>query len=109
MGHCVYELTEAYYECRWELKEIRYFFRSGVKEEEWDSIEREACLSEILLPELGSRLYRNLFVEASESEEVINSKGQLTEKIMLLWNIVQPENYEYVAYINRNHKMTGST
>lgn len=26
MGHCVYELTEAYYECRWELKEIRYFF-----------------------------------------------------------------------------------
>ena len=37
--------------------------------------------------------------------ERINSKGQFTEKIMLLWNIVQPENYEYVAYINRNHEM----
>lgn len=57
------------------------------------------------MPELGSRLHRNLFVEASESEDVINSNGKLTEQIMLLWNIVQPVNYEYVAYINRNHEM----
>lgn len=104
-GHCVYELTEAYYDCQWELKEIRYSFRSVVKEEEWGSIEREEYLSDMVLPELGSRLYRNLFVEATESEEVVNTNGQWTKQIMLLWNIVQPENYEYVTYINRDHEM----
>ena len=104
MGHCVYELTEAYYECRWELKEIRYIFRSCVKEEEWDSIELAECLSDIILPELGSRLYRNLVV-ATEIGDDVNNTGKLNQQIMLLWNIIQPGNYEYMAYINRNHEM----
>lgn len=103
-GHCVYELTEAYYDCQWELKEIRYFLRSGVKEEEWDSIEREECLSDMLLPELGSRFYRNLVV-ATGVGDAVNNTGKLNQQIMLLWNIVQPGNYEYVTYINRNHEM----
>lgn len=103
-GHCVYELTEAYYECQWELRKIRYFFRSFIREEEWDSIEREGYLSDNVLPELGSRLYRNLVV-ATGVGEAVNNTGKLNQQIMLSWTIVQPGNYEYVAYINRNHEM----
>ena len=104
-GHCVYELTEYYYEYQWTLKEIRYFFRSHVTEEEWSSIGLVECIPDRGLPELGSRCYRNLIVVDTEAKGSGDTAGFSAEQTFLLWNSVQPENYEYVAYIDRNNEM----
>ena len=104
-GHCVYELTEYYYEYQWTLKEIRYFFRSHVTEEKWSPIGLVECIPDRVLPEFGSRFYRNLIVVDTEAKGSGDNDEHLANQSFLLWNSVQPDYYEYVAYINRNNEM----
>lgn len=54
---------------------------------------------------MGSRCYRHLIVVNTKAKGSGDTAGLSTEQIFLLWNSVQPENYEYVAYINRNNEM----
>lgn len=102
--HCVYELTENYYSHEWELKNISYSFRSFVEENVWDSIERVEYITDCILPEIGSRCFRNIRVLEAVMEN-IDSNQETRQHLVLMWNIVQEGNYEYVAYLNCHREM----
>lgn len=103
--HCVYELTENYYRHEWELKDISYTFRSCVEENVWDSIGRVECIADCILPEIGSRCFRNIRVLEVVMENIENYNRETRQQLILVWNIVQEGNYEYVAYLNRHREM----
>lgn len=99
-GHCVYELTENYYGHEWVLKEISYTFRCFVEEKEWMSIELFEYIEGCPLPEIGSRTFRNMYVLDMDMEELESKKLNKNKHLVLMWNVVQEGNYEYVAFIN---------
>ena len=103
--HCAYELTENYYSYEWELKDISYTFRSCIEENVWDSIECVEYITDCLLPEIGSRFFRNVYVLEAAVQNLENEKQETKQQLFLIWNVVQEGNYEYVAYLNRYKEM----
>ena len=100
IGHATYELTEGYRSHKWGGSPLytKYIIRSTVSEEAWNDLEYAELLNDRLLPELGSRVFRNIYVISPLLKTLDGNNEQATNLCFLDWTDIQDGIYRYIAY-----------
>lgn len=97
--HATYELTEGYYSDDWNGKpdSVSYTFRSFLSKQDWDDLEYAEVFNKNPLPEVGSRIFRNIYVIETPSK---NNQKEISSRFLVLdWTNVQDKSYKYIAFI----------
>lgn len=102
IGHMVYELSEGYciIDRDIELSSVEYYFRSSLSEANWKKLDDPELIDDRILPEMGARAYRNIYVLQHMDNKSEDAEG--TSNCICTWNIVQENFYKYVAIMNIN-------
>ena len=89
IGHAAYELSELLLD-DWNgcLETIDYVWRPQIDETDWDSLSAPVNIKDGVLPEVGARSYRNIYV-------AVDGDGK---SMLVDWNEVQPGSYKYITY-----------
>ena len=97
IGHAAYELSELLFD-DWKgcLETIEYVWRHQIDESDWYSLSAPVVIKEGVLPEVGARSYRNVYIA-----EAIDEDGK---SMLMDWNEVQVGSYKYIAYYD-NEKL----
>ena len=100
IGHAVYELSEGYYSREWNgiPYYTRYIIRKTVSEEEWNDLEYAEYMNDKLLPEMGSRAYRNIYVVQPFLTDIRTGEQSTSGLLMMDWTDIQDGEYRYIAY-----------
>ena len=104
IGHMVYELSEGYYTGldTFIVHSIKYTFRPMLTEDEWEELNAPEVINNYLLPEIGSRVFRHIYVV----QPILVSKetnAQIKTMLLLLdWTDVQETVYKYIAFAKGN-------
>ena len=101
IGHAVYELSEGYYsEDSWDGTPlyVKYGFKYFMSKEEWENLEVAEVISDEPLPEIGSRVFRNIYVVTPILQNIETGEQIQKHFVMLDWTDVQEGNYSYIAY-----------
>jgi hypothetical protein len=100
IGHVVYEMSAGYYsqEHTIRIARITYGIKPLLEPAEWKELERAEIITNEILPEVGSRAFRNIYVVEMEMNSV---EGNLNRIPMLLmdWVDVQAGYYKYQVYL----------
>lgn len=104
IGHAVYELSEGYYSLAWAGNPLytKYIIRSTVSEAEWNSLEYAEAMNEKILPVIGSRVFRNLFVFQLPLKNSEGNGDLNLNLLMMDWTDIQEGEYRYVAYFDND-------
>lgn len=102
IGHTVYELSEGYYSRKWDGTPIsvKYIIRATISEDEWQALEYAEVMNDKKLPEIGSRVFRNIIVlqpilKSMEGDEMLN-----IGLLMMNWTDIQDGEYRYITYLD---------
>lgn len=107
VGHAVYELSEGYpsFSDEWIPFYTKYIIRATVSEEEWDDLEYAEAMDDKMLPEMGSRAFRNLFVVQLPLQSLEGNSVKNFNLLLLDWTDIQNGVYRYVAYIDTSNRL----
>lgn len=97
IGHAAYELSELLFD-DWKgyLETIEYVWRPQIVEADWESLSAPVVIKDGVLPEVGARSYRNVYIT-----EALDGDGK---SMFMDWNEVQAGSYKYIAYYD-NEKL----
>ncbi|MCH5324205.1 MAG: hypothetical protein J1E39_03225 [Eubacterium sp.] len=104
IGHVVYELSENYYFHDWDGDPLytKYIMRSTISETEWEKLECAEVMNDKMLPEIGSRVFRNIFVVQPILEKM-EGDGELDFGLFMMdWADIQDDMYRYITYLDRD-------
>ena len=104
IGHAVYELSEGYYSFKWSGVPlyVKYLIRSTVSEEAWNDQEYAEVINDEILPDIGSRVFRNIYVVQLPLKKLETKKSQNLNLVMMDWTDIQDGIYRYIAYFKGN-------
>lgn len=103
--HAVYELSEGYKSVRWDgsPSSIWWKFKPQMTKREISDYEGIVDMSDLLLPEIGSRVFDKIRVMELVLSQVDNPEQTVPiRKAVLLWSEIQEGNYRYVCFFNKN-------
>ena len=103
--HAVYELSEGYYSLKWNGTPLytKYIIRSTVSESEWNNLEYAEKMNDKMLPEIGSRVYRNLLVIRLPLVNYETEERSDLNLVMMDWSDIQDGVYRrYIAFLDGN-------
>lgn len=99
--HCVYELSEGYsignnvLDC----ESIEVFFGLNMSRTRIKEFHMPVYMNDKVLPELGSRVYDNIYVIEPVLTPVNGGESKIISSAIMLWTVIQEGNYEYIAWI----------
>lgn len=104
IGHAAYEISEGYYTDNWDGTPlyVSYTIRPFLSEEEWGNLEYAELINDDFLPELGSRVFRNIYVIQIHLMSSSKSQGKENKMInacFMDWTEVQDGFYKYIAFM----------
>ena len=104
VGHAVYELSEGYYSLKWNGTPLytKYIIRSMVNEAEWNDLEYAEVMNDKMLPEIGSRVFRNLIALQIPLISVETEESSNLNLVMMDWTDIQDGVYRYISYLDGN-------
>lgn len=107
VGHAVYELSEGYpsFPDGWIPFCTKYIIRKTVSEAEWDDLEYAEAMDDKMLPEMGSRVFRNLFVVQLPLQSREGDSVKFFNLLLLDWTDIQNGVYRYVAYVDTSNRL----
>lgn len=107
IGHAVYELSEGYpsFLEKWTPFYTKYIIKSTVSETEWNDLEYAEAMNDKMLPEIGSRVYRNFLVVQVPLGNLEGNSGPNFNLLLLDWTDIQDGVYRYVAYIDTSDRV----
>lgn len=107
IGHAVYELSEGYPSFTWGWTPFytKYIMRSTVSEAEWNDLEYAEAMNDKILPEMGSRVFRNLFAIQLPLESFEGNSNLSFNLFLLDWTDIQDGEYRYVAYLDNTNQL----
>ena len=100
IGHATYELSEGYCTLKWSGTPlyIKYIIKSTICEAEWNDLEYPEPMNDKMLPEMGSRVFRNFCVLQMPLVS-FETKEQLNLNLTMMdWTDIQDGAYRYLAY-----------
>ena len=102
--HSIYELLEGYAKenSTFELKSIEYFYRFEKSDKEIKEFLMPIMMNDKVLPQLGSRAYENIQVLEPVLKSLSDESTQKIQLVIMLWTIIQENEYEYVAWIDND-------
>lgn len=100
IGHAIYELSEGYYSLKWNGTPLytKYIIRPAVSESEWNDLEYAEPMNDKMLPEIGSRVFRNLLVLQMPLVSFETKEQSNLNLTMMDWTDIQDGVYRYIAY-----------
>lgn len=104
-GHAVYELSETYYlegENAWDIAKTFYSFRPLLSEETIDNYDCAADIQNCILPEIGSRVYENVFPVQIPIAHIDGVGTYVLRSVLLDWTDIQDSTYRYIAVFAGN-------
>lgn len=104
IGHIVYELSEGYYGGlnSLVLRSIKYSFRTNMTKQEWDELNDPEIINTYLLPEIGSRVFRNIYIVHPILVSIDTDEQKKAMVVLLDWTDVQENMYRYLAFVKGN-------
>lgn len=107
VGHAVYELSEGYpsFSDKWIPFYTKYVVRATISETEWNDLEYAEAMDDKMLPEMGSRVYRNFLVVQIPLGNFEGNNSPNFNLLLLDWTDIQDGVYRYVAYIDTSDKL----
>lgn len=104
IGHAAYEISEGYYSDDWqgEPKCISYALKPMLSDSEWLGLEYAEVIDEDVLPELGSREFRNIYVVQMPIQNFETGEMSLLSTCLLDWTDVQDDFYKYQVFFREN-------
>ena len=104
IGHAAYEISTGYYSKEWKGKPvyISYILKPMLDNETWEGLECVEIINEDIMPELGSRVFRNIYVLQMPLLEVKTGDKKFMNVCVLDWTDVQEEQYKYQAFIKQD-------
>ena len=104
IGHAVYELSEGYYSVKWTGTPYytKYIIKSTVSDAEWNGLEYAEPMNNKVLPEIGSRVFRNLLVVQMPLLSIDTEEHSNFNLIMMDWTDIQDGEYRYISYLDGN-------
>lgn len=102
IGHAVYELSESYHSIKWNGTPIyiKYTVKSTDSEKEWNNLEYAETMNAKILPEIGSRVFRNLLVLQTPLISDEKDKYANLNLVIMNWTDIQDGVYRYIAYLD---------
>ena len=100
IGHIVFELFDCYNLDYYSIGNvvIKYVFRCSISESAWQMLETIELLDNEVLPEIGSRAFRNLFVSDTALQSIQSDNGMVLNHFFADWTDIQDGVYRYVAF-----------
>lgn len=97
--HATYEISAGYYsqDHTITITRIVYGIKPLLELAEWQELERVEIISDEILPEIGSRAFRNIYVVEMEMES-IDGDGCRIPMLLMDWVDVQEGFYKYQVY-----------
>ena len=98
--HATYEISTGYYsqDHTITITRVGYSIKPLLKPEEWKELECVQIISNEILPEIGSRAFRNIYVVQMETEPT-NGTGYRVPMLLMDWVDVQEGFYKYQVYL----------
>ena len=98
--HASFEISCGYYSKDWKgnPEYIAYAFRPFFSEGEWNSLEYAEVITDEVLPEMGSRAYRNIYVVQVEAKQIGNGSSMCIPLVMVDWVDVEEGVYKYQVF-----------
>lgn len=102
IGHIVFELFDCYNIDYYSVADviIKYVFKCSLSEREWRMLETIELLDKEVLPEIGSRSFRNLFVLDTKLQSIQDDNNTVLHHFFMDWTDIQDGIYRYIAYYN---------
>ena len=100
VGHAVYELSECYYSeslDTWKTSTIEYSFAPTLSQEIIDDFNCAIDINGLVLPEIGSRVYENIYVITLPLCPIEGDNNMALGVVLLDWTDVQDNRYRYIA------------
>ena len=103
VGHAIFELTIGYAGQLYKEADINveYYFRHFISPDKWEKFNQLEVIETNNIPEIGSRLFRNIYVVSVKRKKESGRKIK-TECIALDWTNVQEGKYKYIALLKGN-------
>ena len=99
VGHATYELSGGYHSRKWQPLYTKYIIRPTASEEAWADLEYAELLNDKVLPELGSRVFRKIYIIQPLLKSMDSDDTQKENLCFLDWTDIQDGIYRYIAYI----------
>ena len=98
--HATYEISAGYYsqDHAITITRIAYGIKPLLEPIEWQELERVEIISDEILPEMGSRAFRNIYVVEMETKSV-DGEGRRIPMLLMDWVDVQEGFYKYQVYL----------
>ena len=102
LGHIVYELFECCNMdcCPIERVDVSYVFKCFVEDSIWSSLESIEILDNEVLPEVGSRAFRNVSILEWASKRPDNNSTFVEKHLVMDWTDIQGGVYRYITFYN---------
>lgn len=97
VGHAVYEISAGYYSIDWNCipERISYTIKPFVGQQKWKFLEYAEVINNELLPELGSRTYRNIYVVEAGMRNIKEGTEVILPVLIVEWIEIQKGFYKY--------------
>lgn len=102
IGHAAYEISKGYYSQDWDgiPLYVTYVIKPLLSKEQWEGLEYAELIHNEPLPEIGSRVYRNVYVVQVPLMDINGKSNKLLEACFMDWTDVQDGNYKYIAFMH---------
>lgn len=97
--HAAYEISAGYYsqDHTVTISRIAYSIKPLLEAAEWQELERMEIISDEILPEIGSRAFRNIYVVEMKTKSA-DGEGCRMPMLLMDWVDVQEGFYQYQVY-----------
>lgn len=99
--HAAYEISAGYYSKDWQgqPERISYLIKPFVSQQDWQGLEFAEVINNDFLPEVGSRIFRNIYVVEAVMQNGSNKENVMLPMVMVDWTEIQNGFYRYQVYI----------
>ena len=98
--HAAFEISMGYFCKDWKgiPEKISYTIKPFLKLQEWENLEYAEVVNDCILPEIGSRIFRNIYVVEMKMQSIKTGEEGILPVVMVDWTDVQDGFYKYQVY-----------
>lgn len=102
--HAAFEISSGYYSNDWDgiPERISYVIKTFLRQQDWENLEYAEVINDEVLPEIGSRTFRNVYVVQAKMRTVHAEKEAIVPVLMTDWTDIQDDFYKYQVYLKSN-------
>lgn len=99
--HAAYEISVGFFCDDWQGKpeSVSYIIHSMVDDDTWKKLEYAEMIDYDFLPEVGSRVFGNIYVVQLDAQDIDNTQKTKINVCMLDWTDIQNGYYKYQAFL----------